>query len=224
MNTHPGILGKKLGMMQVFLDDGTVVPCTVVQAGCTVVGKRTKEKDGYDALILGLGEAKAKRRTKAERTQYEKLQQKAPSVVKELRCSAEHAAKYEIGHVVKIEDVFEEGQKVDVQSKSRGRGFQGVVRRHHMKGVNATHGSHEWRRHGGSIGTNMTPGRVLPGLRMSGQMGNVVVSVLNQKIAKLLPDQQIVLIEGNVPGAANAIVRVQGAVKKRGGKAKPAKK
>jgi large subunit ribosomal protein L3 len=224
MNTHPGILGKKLGMMQVFLEDGTVVPCTVIQAGCTVVGKRTKEKDGYDALILGLGEAKPKTRTKAERTQYEKLGQKAPSVVKELRCAAEHAAKYEIGHVVKIEDVFEEGQKVDVQAKSRGRGFQGVFRRHHMAGLNKTHGTHEWRRHGGSIGTNMTPGRVLKGLRMPGQMGNKAVSVLNQKVTKLLVDQQIILLEGNVPGALNTIVRVQGAVKKRGGKAKPAKK
>ncbi len=220
MNKHPGILGKKLGTTQIFLEDGTVVPCTVVQAGCVVVGKRTQEKDGYDALILGLGEKKATRTKKAVRTALEKVGQKVPAVTRELRATAEHVAKYEVGQVVKIEEVFEEGQKVDVQSKSRGRGFQGVVRRHHMRGVNATHGTHEWRRHGGSIGTNMTPGRVLPGLRMSGQMGNVVVSVLNQKVAKILAEQQILYIEGNVPGARNAIVRIQGAVKKNGGKKK----
>jgi large subunit ribosomal protein L3 len=220
MNKHPGIVGRKLGTTQIFLADGTVVPCTVIAGGCTVVGKRTQEKDGYDALILGLGEKKQKRTKKAVRTALEKVGQKVPEIVRELRATADHVAKYEIGQVVKIEDVFEEGQKVDVQSKSRGRGFQGVMRRHHFAGLNATHGTHEWRRHGGSIGTNMTPGRVLPGLRMSGQMGNKVCSVLNQKIAKLIPEQQIVLVEGNVPGARNAIVRIQGAVKKNGGKKK----
>ena len=220
MNKHPGILGKKLGTTQIFLDDGTVVPCTVIQAGCIVVGKRTQEKDGYDALILGLGEKKSKRTNKSVKVAAEKLGVKVPMVTRELRATADHVAKYEIGAVVKVEEVFEVGQKVDVQSKSRGRGFQGVVRRYHFKGLNMTHGTHEWRRHGGSIGTNMTPGRVLPGIRMPGQMGNKFVSVLNQKVAKLIPDQQLVLIEGNVPGTLNSIVRIQGAVKKSGGKKK----
>jgi len=104
-----------------------------------------------------------------------------------------------------------------VQSTSRGRGFQGVFRRYHFSGLNMTHGTHEWRRHGGSIGTNMTPGRVMPGKKMPGQMGNKTVSVLNQKIAKLLTDEQLILLEGNVPGARNAVVRIQGAVKKKNG-------
>lgn len=220
MNTNPGIFGKKLGTTQIFLEDGTVVPCTVIQGGSTVVGKRTKEKDGYDALIVGIGEKKAKRTSKSVSVAMEKAGQRIPAMIRELRSTAEHVAKFEIGQVLKVEEIFEEGQKVDVQSKSRGRGFQGVMRRHHFSGLNMTHGTHEWRRHGGSIGTNMTPGRVLPGLRMPGQMGNATVSVLNQRVARILADEQIVLIEGNVPGARNAIVRIQGAVKKAGGKKK----
>lgn len=217
MNTHPGLIGKKLGITQIFLKDGTALACTVIQADSTVVGKRTKEKDGYDALIVGFGERKAKNAGKAVAGQAAKAGTKIPATIRELRSTAEHVAKFEIGQALKIEDLFEEGQKVDVQSTSRGRGFQGVFRRYHFSGLNMTHGTHEWRRHGGSIGTNMTPGRVMPGKKMPGQMGNKTVSVLNQKIAKLLPEQQLILLEGNVPGARNAMVRIQGAVKKKNG-------
>jgi large subunit ribosomal protein L3 len=217
MNTHPGLIGKKLGSTQIFLDDGTAVACTVIQAGSTVVGKRTQEKDGYDALIVGFGEKKAKNVSKSVAKAMEKAGTKIPAIIREIRGTAEHVAKFEIGQTLKIEDIFEEGQKVDVQSTSRGRGFQGVFRRHHFAGLNMTHGTHEWRRHGGSIGTNMTPGRVMPGKKMPGQMGNKTVSVLNQKIAKLLPEEQLILLEGNVPGARNGIVRIQGAVKKKNG-------
>lgn len=217
MNTHPGLIGKKLGSTQIFLEDGTVVACTAIKADSVVVGKRTKEKEGYDALIVGFGEKKAKNTSKAVAGAMTKAGTKIPAVIREIRGTAEHVAKFEIGQSLKIEDLFEEGQKVDVQSTSRGRGFQGVFRRHHFSGLNMTHGTHEWRRHGGSIGTNMTPGRVMPGKKMPGQMGNKTVSVLNQKIAKLLTEEQIILLEGNVPGARNAIVRIQGAVKKKNG-------
>jgi large subunit ribosomal protein L3 len=217
MNKNPGIIGKKLGTTQIFLEDGTVVACTVIQTGTVVVGKRTQERDGYDALIVGFGEKKAKNTSKAVQGQMAKAGVKNPAIVRELRSTAEEVAKYELGQTLKIEEIFQEGQKVDVQSTSRGRGFQGVFRRYHFSGLNMTHGTHEWRRHGGSIGTNMTPGRVMPGKKMPGQMGNKTVSVLNQKVAKLLPEQGIILLEGNVPGAANGIVRVQGAVKKKNG-------
>ncbi len=215
MNTHPGILGKKLGMTQLFLDDGTVVPCTVVQGGAVVVATRTKEKDGYDALVLGLGERKAKNVSKAVRTAAEKAIQKVPAVQRELRATAELVAKYEVGQVVRIEDVFEVGQRVDVKGTSIGRGFQGVMKRHGFSGLNMTHGTHEWRRHGGSIGTNMTPGRVFLGKSMPGQMGNATVTVQNQRIAKLLPDEQLVYLEGTVPGSRNAVLTLRGAVKKK---------
>jgi len=217
MNTHPGLIGTKLGTTQIFLDDGTVVPCTVIKADSVVIGKRTQEKDGYDALIVGHGEKRAKNVSKAVAGQAAKAGTKIPALIREIRGTAEHVAKFEVGQTLKIEDLFEEGQKVDVQSTSRGRGFQGVFRRYHFSGLNMTHGTHEWRRHGGSIGTNMTPGRVMPGKKMPGQMGNKTVSVLNQKITKLLLEEQLILLEGNVPGARNAIVRIQGAVKKKNG-------
>lgn len=218
MNTYPGIIGTKLGMTQLFLEDGTVVPCTVIQAGCRVVGKRTTEKDGYDALILGLGEAKDKHVSKAVKTAFDKAGQKVPKSTKEIRVTADYAASIEIGQELKVEDVFVEGQFVDVQAKSKGRGYTGVMRRHNFKGSKASHGVHEWHRHGGSIGTCMTPGRVLPGRKMAGQHGNKTVSVLSQRIAKVIPEKQLILIRGNVPGSKQSLVRVQGANKKRGGK------
>jgi large subunit ribosomal protein L3 len=220
VNTHPGIIGTKLGMTQVFKEDGSLIPCTVIQAGCIVVGKRTQETDGYDALIVGLGERKATRTSKAVRTAFEKVGQKAPQVVRELRGTAEYVASVEIGQPLKVEEIFEEGQRVDVQSKSKGRGFTGVMRRHNFAGSKASHGVHEWHRHGGSIGTNMTPGRVLPGRKMAGQHGNKIVSVLSQRVVKIDSERQLILLEGTVPGAKSSLVRVQGAVKRQGGKAK----
>ena len=220
MNTHPGIIGTKIGMTQIFADNGDLIPCTVIQGGCVVVGKRTQEKDGYDALIVGLGQKKEKRASKALRTAFEKVGQKTPQHVRELRGTAELVASFEIGQALKVEELFEVGQKVDVQSKSKGRGFTGVMRRHNFAGSKASHGVHEWHRHGGSIGTNMTPGRVLPGRKMAGQHGNKTVSVLSQRFVKMVPEQQLILLEGTVPGAKSGIVRVQGAVKKAGGKPK----
>ena len=220
MNKHPGIIGTKLGMTQLFLEDGNVVSCTVIQGGCRVVGKRTQDKDGYDALVLGLGERKDKHTSKAVRTAFDKVGQKPPRLVREMRAPAEYVAGFEIGQEVKVEDVFEEGQKVDVKSTSKGRGFAGVVRRYNFAGATASHGAHEWTRHGGSIGTTTTPGRVLKGRKMPGQHGNKTVSVLNQKVVKVIPEKQLVLIAGGVPGAPSSLVRVQGAVKRSGGKPK----
>ncbi len=220
MNLHPGVIGRKLGMTQIFTEDGSVVPCTVIEARPVVVGKRTKEKDGYDALVLGIEDKKEKHTTKPVAGASKKSGVSPKRVVRELRCSAEHAAKFEIGAAVPLADVFEEGQFVDVRGIMRGRGFSGVVRRHHFAGNVQTHGTHEYRRHGGSIGQRKTPGRTFPGMRMPGQHGNWAVSVPNQKIAKLVPDQNLVLVEGGVPGAKNSVVVVQGAVRKGGGKPK----
>jgi large subunit ribosomal protein L3 len=218
VNQHPGIIGIKMGMTQFFQEDGSVVQCTVVRAGCVIVGKRTRDKDGYDALVLGLGERKDKHASRAVRGVFAKRGVRAPRTVRELRASAEHVARFEVGQTLRVEDVFEVGQLVDVQSRTKGRGFTGVVKRWGFAGVNATHGTHEWRRHGGSIGTNMTPGRTLPGRKMCGQYGNETVSTLNQRIARILPDEQVIYIEGSVPGPREGVVRVLGAIKKRGGK------
>jgi large subunit ribosomal protein L3 len=220
MNQYPGVLGRKIGMTQFFTEDGTVIPCTVIEAFPTVVAKRTKEKDGYDALILGIEDRKEKHTTKPLAGAYKKSGVSPKRIIRELRCSAEHAAKFEVGKGVSLGDVFEEGQFVDVQGTMRGRGFSGVVRRHHFAGNVQTHGTHEYRRHGGSIGQRKTPGRTFPGMKMPGQHGNWIVSVVNQRIAKIVPEQNLVLVVGGVPGSKNSVVVVRGSSRKGGGKAK----
>ena len=215
MNQNPGIIGKKIGMTQIFDDKGEVLRCTVVQAGCVVIGKRTLEKDGYSALLLGLGERKESRTSKPLAGQYKKAGQTPKQFVRELRASAEHVAKFEVGQKIGVDQVFDVGQFVDAQGITRGRGFTGVVRRWAFAGGVQTHGTHEYRRHGGSIGTNMTPGRTLPGLKMPGQYGNETVTTHNLKIARLMVEDDLVLIEGSVPGAKNQLVIVRGAVKKK---------
>ncbi len=220
MNQYPGVIGRKLGMTQIFTEDGSIVPCTVVETSAFVVGKRTKEKDGYDALIVGTGDRKEKHTNKSVAGQFKKANVTARKTLRELRCSAEFAAGYELGAELKVDAIFEEGQKVDVQATSRGFGFQGVVKRYHFAGNIQTHGTHEYRRHGGSIGTRMTPGRVKLGMKMPGHMGDVTSSVLNQVVAKIVGDQNLILIRGSVPGARGGLVVVRGAVKKNGGKKK----
>jgi large subunit ribosomal protein L3 len=216
MNQHPGILGKKLGMTQFFDEKGEVVRCTVVHAGCVVVAKRTQEKDGYSALVLGLGERKEKHTNKPLAGIYKKAGRR-PSACCEIRLPAEEVAKYEVGEKVAVDKVFKVGQFVDAQGRTRGRGFTGVMRRWSFAGGVGSHGTHEYFRHGGSIGTNMTPGRTLPGLKMPGHYGDETVTILNLKIAKLIPEDDLVLVEGGIPGAKNTIITLRGAVKKRGG-------
>ena len=215
MNQNPGVIGRKLGMTQIFAEDGTVIPCTVVEAAAIVVGKRTKEKDGYDAIIVGTGERKEKHTNKAVAGQFKKANVTGRRTLRELRCSAEYAASLEVGAELKVDQIFEEGQHVDVQAVSRGFGFQGVVKRYHFAGNIQTHGTHEYRRHGGSIGTRMTPGRVKLGMKMPGHMGDATTSVLNQKVAKVIGDQNLVLIRGGIPGSRGGLVIVRGAIKKK---------
>jgi len=215
MNKNPGVLGRKIGMTQIFEEDGTVVPCTVVQSSPVVVGKRTQEKDGYDALMLGVDERKAKHTSKPLAGAFKKAGIDPVRNVREFRCSADYAAKFEVGQKLGLDEVFEVGQFVDVQGVSRGRGFSGVMRRHNFKGSKSnTHGSHEYKRHGGSIGMNMTPGRVLPGMKMPGQHGNKTCTVMSQRVVKVLPEESLVLIRGGIPGARNGLVVVRGATRK----------
>jgi large subunit ribosomal protein L3 len=223
MNTNPGIIGKKLGMTQFFADDGTVVRCTVIESDLTVLGKRTQAKDGYDALVVGLGERREKNLSKPVLGQYKKAGQPPRRFMRELRMPADVIAGYEVGGKVKLEQVFEPGQFVDVQGRTRGRGFSGVMRRWSFAGAVESHGTHEYKRHGGSIGTNMTPGRTLPGLKMPGHYGDETVSVLNLKVQKIVTEEHLLLVEGGVPGPRNAVVTVRGAVKKKKG-GKPAAK
>jgi large subunit ribosomal protein L3 len=228
MNTHLGLIGKKLGCTQIFDNSGNVARVTVVEAGpCVVVRKRTVEKDGYVALQLALGERRAKLTSKPLQGYYEKNGVAArtitnakgrevqvyPRHLKELRLSAEDAAKFEVGATISVADVFKVGQFVDVSGTSKGRGFSGVFKRHHFAGMVSSHGTHEYFRHGGSIGTNMTPGRTMPGKKMPGHHGAKRATILNAKVAAVDVAQNLVLIEGSVPGPNNGVVTVRGAVK-----------
>ncbi len=215
MNKNLGLIGKKLGNTQIFDDAGMVLRVTVVECGpCTVLGKRTEERDGYSAVILGFGEKRAKSVNKPEGGFFKKINVTPALVVKELRLGAEDVGKYEVGQVVKPSEIFSTGQLVDVSGLSKGRGFTGVMKRHNFHGSrSASHGTHEYHRHGGSIGTNMTPGRVFPGLKMPGQHGNQSITMMNVRVAKVLDAENIVLIEGSVPGARQSIVTVRGANK-----------
>lgn len=223
MNQHPGVIGRKLGMTQIFSEDGTVIACTVVESKPTVVAKRTKEKDGYDALVLGIEERPERLVNKPLAGLYKKANVSPKGTLREFRCSGEFAAGFEIGQELKLEDLFEVGQFVDVQGVTRGHGFTGVVVRHNFAGNIQTHGTHEYRRHGGSIGTRMTPGRVKLGMKMPGQHGNKTFSVLNQKVIKIVPDQNLILIGGGMPGSRDSLVLVRGAVRRNGGKPKAPK-
>jgi large subunit ribosomal protein L3 len=216
MNTKPGIIGKKLGMTQLYKEDGTVMRVTVVDTSAVaVVGKRTKEKDGYTALVYGITDAKEKHLTKAALTSFKKRNAPPKRILQEIRVEEDFAAKFEVGAPIDLATIFEAGQAVDAQGKTRGRGFSGVVRRWSFAGFVQTHGTHEYRRHGGSIGTNMTPGRTLPNLKMPGQYGNETVSVQNLSIARVDSARQLLLVEGGIPGARNAIVTVRHAVKQK---------
>jgi large subunit ribosomal protein L3 len=215
MNSNPGIYGRKLGMTQYFTDDGTVVRVSVIEAGpVTVVGKRTKEKDGYCALVIGLGERAPRHTTKPQAGIFKKANVTPKRTVRELRVDDEFAARFEVGQTMKLDEIFKPGQFVDAQGKTRGRGFTGVMRRWNFAGGVGSHGTHEYFRHGGSIGTNMTPGRTLPNVRMCGQYGNETVSVQNLKVARVDAEKHLLLIEGGVPGAKNGLVLVRHAVKK----------
>jgi large subunit ribosomal protein L3 len=221
MNTKPGIIGKKLGMTQLYKEDGTVQRVTVVDtSSLQVVGKRTKEKDGYTALVLGLTDAKEKHLSKAALGSFKKANVTPKRLVQELRCDEEFAGKFEVGGAVNLGEVFEAGQIVDAQGTTRGRGFSGVVRRWSFAGFVQTHGTHEYRRHGGSIGTNMTPGRTLPNLKMPGQYGNETVSVLNLRVARVDAEKNLLMIEGGIPGPRNGYVLVRHGVKGRARKSR----
>lgn len=217
MNTNPGIIGKKVGATQIFDDHGEVLRCTVVQAGCVVIGKRTLEKDGYSALILGLGERKDKHTSRPLAGMYKKAAQTPKRVLRELRATPEYVASFEVGQKLALDQIFEVGQFVDAQGKTRGRGFTGVMRRWNFAGGVGSHGTHEYFRHGGSIGTNLTPGRTLPGLKMPGHYGDETSTMHNLRVAKIIVEDDLMLLVGAVPGAKNGLVTIRGAVKKKNG-------
>jgi large subunit ribosomal protein L3 len=216
VNTNPGLIGTKLGTTQIFLDDGEVRRVTAIKAGpCVVVGKRTPSKDGYSALQLGFGSRREKLVSKPEAGNFKKAGVGSQRVVREFRIDESLLERFEVGQTLGVADIFEDGQFVDVSGTSKGRGFTGVMKRHNFAGAGTVgHGTHEAKRHGGSIGQNMTPGHTRRGQKMAGQYGNKRATLLNLKIVRVLSEENIVLIEGGVPGPRNGVITVKAAVKK----------
>jgi len=214
MARKEGLLGRKVGMTAVFGDDGSHVPVTVIQAGpCTITGVRTKDKDGYDALQLGF-EAKKKNVTKPMQGHFKKLGVGAVGVVRELRldkAAAEKLGSYTVGQTLAV-DIFTPGELVDVIGVTKGKGFQGGVKRHNWKGGEATHGS-MFHRAPGSIGASSDPSRVWPGHRLPGRMGGDRMTMPNLVVVRVLSEQNLVLIRGAVPGANGSLVTVRKSVK-----------
>jgi large subunit ribosomal protein L3 len=235
MNTNMGILGRKIGMTQIFDEAGMAVPVTAVRAGpCVVLQVKTKDSDGYNAIQIGfddytprnvpdetrkkaqgkLGEYDMEfgRITKPLRRHFFKAETAPKRFVREIRLTDEDVAKFELGQEIKT-DSIEKGQFVDVVGTSKGRGFTGVIKRHNFRMFQATHGTHEWRRHGGSIGCRK-PMHVIKGTRMAGQHGNQRITVQNLKIADVNAEQNLILIRGGIPGPNGSYVVVRTAIKK----------
>lgn len=213
-----GLIGKKLGMTQVF-EGEEAVPVTVIEAGpCLVTQVRTVEKDGYSAVQLGFEEVKPVKLNKPLRGHFEKKNLKLFKKLVEIRMSEEELAGYQPGSELKV-DIFKPGEIVDVVGTSKGRGFTGVVKRHGFRGFPASHGS-RYHRAGGSIGMAAFPGRVIRGMRMAGRYGGTRVTVQNLKVVKVVPEDNLILVKGAVPGPVGGYIMVKEAVKASGGKLK----
>ncbi len=203
-----GFIGKKVGMTSVFSADGKNIPCTVIEAGpCVVTQLKTNEKDGYSAVQLGFEEKKEKRTSQAEKGHFKKANTTPKRKLVEFR---NFAKEVNLGDTLNIQELFKEGQWVDVSGISKGKGFQGVVKRYNFKGVgDATHGQHNRLRAPGSIGASSYPSRVFKGMRMAGRMGNDKIKVFNLKILKIIPENNILVVKGSVPGAKKSYIIIE---------------
>ncbi len=207
------ILGRKVGMTQIFDESGHVIPVTVVEVGpCVVVQKRTPAKHRYAAIQIGFEEIPGRKLAKPNRGVFERLELKPQRFLREVRMSAEEVEAYKVGDTITA-SIFNAGEFVDVVATSKGKGFQGVVKRFGFRGSNATHGTHEYRRHGGAIGCREDPGHIFKGRGMPGQMGNERVTTLNLRLVKVDAEQNLVLLRGAVPGHRGALVLVRKAIK-----------
>lgn len=202
-----GIIGKKVGMTSIFNADGKNIPCTVIEAGpCVVTQVRTLELDGYEAIQLGYDEKNMKHTTKALRGHFEKAKTNPQRKLTEF---TRFEVRKEFGDIVTV-DVFKEGEFVDVVGTSKGKGFQGVVRRHGFRGVgDATHGQHNRLRAPGSLGASSYPSRVFKGMRMAGRMGNQKTKMINLQILKIDLEKNLLVVKGSVPGAKGSYVIIE---------------
>jgi large subunit ribosomal protein L3 len=202
----PGIIGRKVGMTSIYSAEGKILPCTVIEAGpCVVTQVKTQDRDGYDAVQLGFGDRKEKNTPNALKGHFKKANTDPKSRLVEFK----GFDNLNLGDVVTAE-IFEEGEFVDVIGTSKGKGFQGVVKRHNFGGVGqATHGQHNRLRAPGSIGAASYPAKVFKGMRMAGQMGNKRVTAENLQVLKVLTDKNLIIVKGSIPGANGSTVTIQ---------------
>lgn len=207
-----GFIGRKLGMTQIYNAEGNVIPVTVVQTGpCVVVQKKEPATDGYAALQVGFGTKKAQLVNKAAQGHMAKAGKGAFEVLKEFRL--DDVSQYEVGQELKVADLFKVGDRIDVAGISKGHGFTGVIKRWSFAGFPGSHGTHEYFRHGGSIGNRSYPGRVRKGKKMAGHWGNERVSTQNLEVIEIRPEEHLMLVRGAVPGAKRGVVILRPAVK-----------
>jgi len=199
-----GLIGKKVGMTSLYGADGKNIPCTVIQAGpCVVTQVRTAEKDGYEAVQIAFDEKKEKSETKAMLGHFKKAKTTPKRMLAELKS---FGSEHKLGDTITV-DIFQEDSWVDVVGTSKGKGFQGVVKRYNFKGVNdATHGQHNRLRAPGSLGASSYPSRVFKGMRMAGRMGGNRVKMLNLRVLKVMPEKNVILVKGSIPGAKGSYV------------------
>jgi len=203
-----GLIGRKLGMTQVYTAGGRLVPVTVILAGpCTVVATRRAQREGYAAAQVGFGAVKAQRLTKAQSGQFTKAGTAPFAVLREFRTPDGEAPA--LGSEIRVADVFRAGERVHVTGISKGRGTAGVMKRHLFSGFPGSHGTHEYFRHGGSIGNRSFPGRVFKGKRMAGRYGADRVTTRNLEVVAVRPEENLLLVRGAVPGARNGTVMVR---------------
>jgi len=204
-----GLIGKKIGMTSIFDANGKIIPCTVLEAGpCVVTQVKTVEKDGYSAIQLGFDEKKEKRTPKALKGHFKKAGTTPKKILREFT-RFEEGHRKTFGEVLDV-SVFVEGEFVDVSGISKGKGFQGVIKRHGFGGVgDATHGQHNRLRAPGSMGASSWPSRVMPGMRMAGRTGGAKVKMINLQIVKLVPEKNLVVVKGSVPGPNGSYIIIE---------------
>ena len=213
-STRLGLLGRKVGMMRLFTDEGDAIPVTVLDVSNNRVTQvKTQENDGYVALQVTFGARKSSRVTKPMAGHLAKAGVEAGEIIQEFQVNADIAAKYAAGATVPVSDVFAVGQKVDVQGTTIGKGFAGTIKRHHFKSQRASHGNSRSHNVPGSIGMAQDPGRVFPGKRMTGHLGDVTKTVQNLVIARIDAERNLIMVKGAIPGAPGGKVIVTPAVK-----------
>ena len=208
-----GLIGRKIGMMQYYNAEGNVIPVTVVETGpCVVVQKKDTTTDGYTALQVGFGSKKAQRVNKAIQGHMAKAGKGAFQVLREFRL--DDVSQYEVGQEIKVTDLFKVGDLIDVAGISKGHGYTGVIKRWSFAGFPGSHGTHEYFRHGGSIGNRSYPGRVRKGKKMAGHWGNELISTQNLLVVDIRAEENLMLVRGAVPGSKQGVVILRPAVKR----------